>query len=143
MFDIVPGLKRYQMIQNLVKKALENEPTLLPHLRYAKIKHNVLFFVFNHPSLKQEFEYKKENVLNALRMAYKERIRAYKEENVVFSQIRAAVVFGPQQMQETRKTDNKFAERARGEFKNLAKNPVIFGKFEEIRAAIKSAHTLA
>lgn len=137
MFN-VPGLKRYQMIQNLAKQALSHEPTLLEALRYAKIKHNVLFFVFNHPALKQEFEYKKENVLNALRVAYKQSLREYKQEEIIFREIKAASVYKKDKKQ-IKKQTMEFTERSKGEFKNLAKNPAVFSKFEEIRKVIEGA----
>lgn len=133
---MIQGFKRYKLLQTFAGVGLDGTNLSL-QLRYAKIKWKTLFFVFENPAHKQEFEYKKERILQNLRAFY----RYYKADiqglNISFEKIAAAVVFVQKKEQPKPMKQIQYKELSKGTFKNICKNLEIYTKFEEIRKIIK------
>ncbi len=137
--ELIPGFERYKKLQKLAEIGLEGTP-LKPFFRYAKIKGDVLFFVFNHPNAKLEFKYKKEQIKGNMRGFYKENLHELKSLKIVFRDVAAVFV----QEQERRKTDKTnasktpvYTERARGTFETKCSDKRLEELFLEAKKMVK------
>lgn len=130
------GMERYKAIQNIATVGLEGL-TLSSLFRYAKIKGNVLFFVFKHPNAKFEFGYKKEDIKAKMRGYYslfKEDLKTY---NVVFKDIEACVIAEPKSEEPVKAAPLIYGERSTGNFEVRCSDPKLASLFEEIKKTIK------
>lgn len=136
MKELVVGMERYRTIQKIATSGLEGLP-LSSLFRYAKIKGNVLFFVFKHPNAKFEFAYKKEDIKVKMRGYYslfKEELKAH---NVLFNDIQACVIAEPPKEPEPKKTTLEFKERSLGNFEIACSDPRLRALFQDIQKTIK------
>jgi hypothetical protein len=130
---MIPGGERYLAIQELARFGLNLNMQKL--FKYAKIKGNLLIFVFSHPAGLQEFRLGEEIVKTRMRMYYKEHLSAMKEHGIVFERIHGAVFFVKDEVKQPQ-SEKHFVERATGNFHigckgNLAK------LFEEVKTLIR------
>jgi len=116
--------------------------SLLPkHLRDSILfmyrKNRTLFFVLNHPGIKMEFNYKV-TLINSLLNKIKEVDK--KCSDLEIENIKSFVSNRIHQNDSPSKKQTLplYKERAKGEFKNLAKNEDIRKILEEIRKTIKN-----
>jgi len=101
---------------------------------YAYLKGETLYFVFNHPGAKQEFHNTLDSIKDALIM------RAKACDNFNFNDVKAYSTFTPPQKKEFKATPLvKYYERARGNFKNTQKDPLLQEEFEKIRHLIQNS----
>lgn len=133
----IPGLERYAHLQKMAKGALDG--VLLVRLRYAKIKGETLYFVFGHESMKMEFRYKKEHILERLREYYRANAKELRHVNITFKKIEAAVVVPPKAEIHMPKRVEKeeFAERATGNFEIRCRDERHAKLFRDIQQSIK------
>lgn len=130
------GMERYKAIQNIATVGLEGL-TLSTLFRYAKIKGNVLFFVFKHPNAKFEFGYKKEDIKAKMRGYYSLFKEDLKANNVVFKDIEACVIAEPKKEPEPKKSTVDFKERSTGSFEVRCSDPALKALFEDIKKTIR------
>lgn len=129
------GLERHRAIQKISTVGLEGL-ALSALFRYAKIKGNVLFFVFKHQSAKFEFEYKKENIKTKMRGYYSTFSKELKANGVIFTDIRAVVITAPKQ--EVQKPKPLiYSERSTGNFEIGCHDPKLRELFASIQQTIK------
>jgi len=97
-------------------------------INFAYIKDNTLYFVFNHPAGKQEFDNNIQNIKSALKFA-----PPIECEGLNIEDIRAFVTHTPKTKQVVLKEDTKqtYPERASGEF-------IIDIKDEKLNSLVKS-----
>lgn len=134
--NFIPNFERYKAIQDIATAGLEGNP-LSSFFRYAKIKGNVLFFVFKHPNAKFEFAYKKEDIKAKMRGYYSTFKEALKANNVVFSDIEAVFIAEPKIEKPKRADPIIYAERSKGEFDTTCSDPKLTAIFEQIKQTIK------
>lgn len=138
MTELLSKIYKVQNIEKLALAGLGGEGgTLVPLFRYAKIKGNILFFVFKHPSARLEFGYKKESIKTTLRTYYKANIDTMKQHNITFGDIGVAVITEKIAIKNEKSDGNTFAEPALGEFVNYCKDEGLRAMFEGIRSMIK------
>lgn len=129
-------MERYKAIQNIATVGLEGL-TLSSLFRYAKIKGNVLFFVFKHPNAKFEFGYKKEDIKAKMRGYYSLYKEDLKANNVLFKDIEACVIAEPKSEEPVKVAPLIYAERSTGNFEIACSDPKLTALFEEIKKTIK------
>ncbi|MDD3344625.1 MAG: hypothetical protein PHR87_13750 [Sulfurospirillaceae bacterium] len=130
------GIERHKAIQNIATVGLEGL-SLSSLFRYAKIKGNVLFFVFKHPNAKFEFAYKKEDIKAKMRGYYSLFKEDLKANNVLFNTIEACVIAEPIKEPEPKKTTLDFVERSGGNFEIACSDPRLRALFQDIQKTIK------
>jgi hypothetical protein len=133
------GVSRYRAIQEIAKAGLEGDENLSRFFRYAKIRGEVLFFVFNHQVAKMEFGYKKESILKRLREHYKNNKKKMAEESIIFRRVEAIVVF-EMKKEEPKREPERCKERAKGDFENRFRDEKLQKTLEAIRSIIKARH---
>lgn len=136
MTELINGMERYRCIQDIAKAGLEGV-SLSSLFRYAKIKGNVLFFVFRNDAAKFEFKYKKEHILEQMRAFYKANKERLQNAHIVFKQIEACVIAEPIKEPEPKKTTLDFVERSRGNFEIACSDPRLRALFQDIQKTIK------
>ena len=111
---------------------------LPPHLqtmvRFAYVKHKVLYFVLSHPGAKQEFDI----IITAIKTPLK-RYPPQKCSEMSFEDIRAYVSHTPQEVQTEfeRHSEALYEERASGDFSNPVTDEKLHKVIEKIRNTIK------
>jgi len=102
-------------------------------VRFAYVKHKVLYFVLNHPGAKQEFDIIIASIKTPLKLYPPQKCR-----ELEFEDIRAYVSHKPlSQSDETPKeTVPYYEERATGTFENPVKEQRLHNIIEKIRATI-------
>ena len=111
---------------------------LPPHLqtmvRFAYVKHKVLYFVLSHPGAKQEFDI----IITAIKTPLK-RYPPQKCSEMSFEDIRAYVSHAPQETQTEfeRHSEPLYEERASGDFSNPVTDEKLHRVIEKIRNTIK------
>ena len=130
------GMNRYKTIQAIATVGLEGL-ALSSLFRYAKIKGNVLFFVFKHPNAKFEFGYKKEDIKTKMRGYYSTFKRELKAYDVIFNDIQAVVIAEPQEVLHVKPTTLIYGERSTGEFEIACTDPKLRELFASIQKTIK------
>lgn len=133
--NFIPNFERNKAIQNIAIAGLEGL-TLSVLFRYAKIKGNVLFFVFNNPTIKKEFECKKEDIKTKMRGYYSAHKEALKANNIVFNDIFFAFIAEPKGEKPNRADPLIYAERSKGNFDTACSDPKLTAIFEEIKQTI-------
>lgn len=131
------GMGRYKTIQAIAKAGLEGL-TLSSLFRYAKIKGNVLFFVFKHPNAKFEFGYKKEDIKTKMRGYYSLFKEDLKANNVFFKEIEACVIAEPKEVLHVKPTTLIYGERSTGDFDITCTDPKLRELFASIQQTIKA-----
>lgn len=126
-------IENYNKVQSFAKEGLKKQSPLANSFRYAKIKHNTLFFVFDSHIAKSEFKYKKEGIKEALRAVHK----SFKEDLKPFKEIEAVVIFKAKTELKVESKKQVYIERSTGAFKNSTKDADIHKRLEEIRAIIR------
>ncbi|MDD4506214.1 MAG: hypothetical protein PHE60_07580 [Sulfurospirillaceae bacterium] len=129
------GIERRKTIDAIAKAGLEGL-ALSSLFRYAKIKGNVLFFVFKHQTAKFEFAYKKEDIKAKMRGYYSLFKEDLKANNVLFNTIEACVIAEPKKEPVTKSTVD-FKEQSRGEFEIACSDPALRALFKDIQKTIK------
>ncbi len=131
------GINRYKTIQAIANVGLEGL-ALSSLFRYAKIKGNVLFFVFKHPNAKFEFGYKKEDIKAKMRGYYSLFKEDLKANNVVFKDIEACVIAEPKEALHVKPTTLIYNERSTGDFEIACADPKLRELFASIQKTIKA-----
>ncbi|MGB2552939.1 hypothetical protein ACPF04_07135 [Campylobacter sp. MOP51] len=107
-------------------------------IAFCYVKNSILFFALKHPLGLQEF--KRDSNINMLKGLLK--IYASANEGSILGQISDIKFFVTKNLRfsATPKIPKKqiYIEKSKGKFINLAKNPQIHAKFENIREAIRS-----
>lgn len=136
LFVLYAGMERYRAIQNIATVGLEGL-TLSSLFRYAKIKGNVLFFVFKHPNAKFEFGYKKEDIKAKMRGYYSLFKEDLKANNVLFKDIEACVIAEPKSEEPVKAAPLVYGERSTGNFEIACSDPALRALFEDIKETIR------
>lgn len=134
--NFIPNFESNKVIQDIVTARLEGKH-LSSFFRYAKIKGNVLFFVFNNPTIKKEFEYKKEDIKTKMRGYYSAHKEALKANNVVFNDIVFVFIAEPKVEKPKRAAPLIYVERSKGIFDTACSDPRLIVIFEEIKQTIQ------
>jgi hypothetical protein len=135
----IPGGERWLNIQEVAKAGLRIEESKF--FRYAKIKGNLLVYVFSHPLMMQEFKMRKEAIKTKMRIFYKARSVYYKAIGIVFTDIHAMLLMREEEEKKPSHAPLNFAERATGDFAINCTDPKLRKGFEDIRAIIKKRNT--
>jgi hypothetical protein len=109
-------------------------PPVQKMINFAYFKQNTLFFVFNHPAGKQEFDNSIENIKSALKFHMPDEC-----SDTTVSDIKAFVTHTPKKKQETIKTIKQtYKERSSGEFEINIKDKELNTLVKSIRDIIKN-----
>ncbi|WP_457746462.1 hypothetical protein [Sulfurimonas sp.] len=124
-------LTRYECIDKI--KSLFSAP-LQKMIKFAYIKNHTLFFVLNHPGAKQEFD----NNIQSIKSALKFVTPSECEENTI-QDIKAFVTHTPikQEKFEYTTSQEKYTERAKGEFEIKVTDPKLKTLLLHIKKIIK------
>ena len=132
-----PSMKKYEQMR-CYDKLLSLLPKNFTHMvRFLYTKDETLFFVFNHPSAKMEFNYKRSLIKSLLSQI----ILHFPEcECLHVKDIQCFVTNKPQteEIPESKNSDIFYEERAEGDFENSCDDSKLRTLFEEIRKAIQS-----
>ena len=132
-----PSMKKYEQMR-CYDKLLSLLPKIFTHMvRFLYTKDETLFFVFNHPSAKMEFNYKRSLIKSLLSQI----ILHFPEcECLHVKDIQCFVTNKPQteEILESKNSDIFYKERAEGDFENSCDDSKLRTLFEEIRKAIQS-----
>ena len=132
-----PSMKKYEQMR-CYDKLLSLLPKNFTHMvRFLYTKDETLFFVFNHPSAKMEFNYKRSLIKSLLSQI----ILHFPEcECLHVKDIQCFVTNKPQTeaILESKNSDIFYKERAEGDFENSCDDSKLRTLFEEIRKAIQS-----
>lgn len=132
-----PSMKKYEQMR-CYDKLLSLLPKNFTHMvRFLYTKDETLFFVFNHPSAKMEFNYKRSLIKSLLSQI----ILHFPEcECLHVKDIQCFVTNKPQteEILESKNSDIFYKERAEGDFENSCDDSKLRTLFEEIRKAIQS-----
>ncbi|PZT47245.1 hypothetical protein B6S12_10090 [Helicobacter valdiviensis] len=133
--NIFLELEKRQALTDLVFSALDNLKTLVKRVDLREInQRKVCVIVFNHQVGLNEFKYKEEQILNKMRILYKERNL---KDWLSFSKVLAEVSFKPT-LKETKKQEKQtYKERATGNFEIKCKNTELAEYFKRIQNIIK------
>ena len=132
-----PSMKKYEQVR-CYDKLLSLLPKNFTHMvRFLYTKDETLFFVFNHPSAKMEFNYKRsliKSLLSQIILHFPECACLHVKD------IQCFVTNKPQteEIPESKNSDIFYEERAEGDFENSCDDAKLKSLFEEIRKAIQS-----
>ncbi len=126
-------LAQYECIRS-VRKLFP--PHLQKMILYGYIRNGILFFVFNHPGAKQEF--------NIIIESIKAPLKAYPPktcQSYPFNDIKAFVTHKPVHKTEQRSdAELTYTERSEGTFANPAQDQRLHRLIEKIRQTIQNHH---
>lgn len=128
-------------IQNIrcVRAIVANFPkSLTDDIKFFYIKDGVLFFVVTSSVCRQELTYKKDLFMSLLRMYRKSDPERF---NLELRDIKIKLSYKDLSQKPPAKPEIPYAERARGDFKNIVKDKKLHKIFEEIKALIKYARS--
>lgn len=132
-----PSMKKYEQMR-CYDKLLSLLPKNFTHMvRFLYTKDETLFFVFNHPSAKMEFNYKRSLIKSLLSQI----ILHFPECTCLHvKNIQCFVTNKPQteEILESKNSDIFYEERADGIFENGCDDAKLRSLFEDIRKAIQS-----
>ncbi|WP_373069549.1 hypothetical protein [Sulfurimonas sp.] len=112
-------------------------PPVQKMINFAYFKQDTLFFVFNHPAGKQEFDNSIENIKSALKFHMPDEC-----SDTTVSDIKAFVTHTPKIKQEAPKVvQQTYKERSSGEFEINIKNKELNDLVKSIRDIIKNNDT--
>lgn len=124
-------LSQFKCIQSVQKLF---PPRLQKMIRYGYIRNDILFFVFTHPGAKQEFDIIAESIKTPLKSHPPASCR-----DCSFTDIKTFVSHKPLPRHETdRKPQERYKERAAGNFTNSVSNEKLHDIIENIRALINA-----
>jgi cell division GTPase FtsZ len=125
-FSKLDNLRYFNNIKESIPKKLSE------NIEFMYIKNRTLFFVFNHPAMKQEFEYKK--------VAIKKVIDILQSSGKIMLDIDDIKSFVTNRVKEidSIRTEYRFDEISKGEFENRIKDENIAKILEEIRESINA-----
>lgn len=132
-----PSMKKYEQMR-CYDKLLSLLPKNFTHMvRFLYTKDETLFFVFNHPSAKMEFNYKRSLIKSLLSQIL---VHFPECECLHVKDIQCFVTNKPQteEILESKNSDIFYKERAEGDFENSCDDSKLRTLFEEIRKAIQS-----
>lgn len=132
-----PSMKKYEQMR-CYDKLLSLLPKNFTHMvRFLYTKDETLFFVFNHPSAKMEFNYKRSLIKSLLSQIL---LHFPECECLHVKDIQCFVTNKPQDDEtlESKSSDIFYEERADGIFENRCDDAKLQALFEEIRKAIQS-----
>lgn len=130
----IPGLQKYKLMQRMAQSGLDG--ALKARFRYAKIKGETLFFVFGHESMRMEFRYKKEEILQRLREFFKSHKTHLTDTGVIFKKIEAVIIRERPDARDARK-EVHFNEQSTGAFEINIQDERTRAVMLEIRDIIK------
>ncbi|WP_229855189.1 hypothetical protein [Candidatus Sulfurimonas marisnigri] len=112
-------------------------PPVQKMINFAYIKNNTLFFVFNHPVGKQEFDNNIQSIKSALNFHMPEECKNC--EDSLFTDIKAFVTHSPKKpMQEFKEVKQVYKERASGNLHVEIKNEKLNALVRSIQEIIKA-----
>jgi len=132
-----PSMKKYEQMR-CYDKLLSLLPKNFTHMvRFLYTKDETLFFVFNHPSAKMEFNYKRSLIKSLLSQIL---LHFPECQCLHVKDIQCFVTNKPQteEILEPRNSDIFYEERADGAFENGCDDAKLRALFEDIRKAIQS-----
>ncbi len=141
--QIISHLKSQPYLKNLKQLDCYNEMLLLlpkslsKHVRFIYHKNDTLFFVLEHPSIKMEFNYKR----NLIKSILNKFVEFHPECSFMANkEIKAFVTNKPKQNYYNFLTDRKvlYKERSSAKFKNFAEDKELKKLFEAIRETINA-----
>jgi len=127
-----PKLKEAEAIRKLSAALGEK---MLKMFDYGAVQGDTLVCYFNHPAVLMEFDSKKSEIIERMKVIWKE--EKLKQGVIKFKQIRAAVKAKPAPK---RKRKEPYQDRATGNFDINVKDDALRRKFESIRKTIKEGH---
>jgi len=132
-----PSMKKYEQMR-CYDKLLSLLPKNFTHMvRFLYTKDETLFFVFNHPSAKMEFNYKRSLIKSLLSQIF---LHFPECECLHVKDIQCFVTNKPQteEIPESKNSDIFYKERAEGMFENSCNDSKLRTLFEDIRKEIQS-----
>ncbi len=135
MNEIISHIKKIPEFKRInTSSIIEEFISILPlklkkGVKFAYIKRQTLYFVLSHPVYKMEFEYNKADIKSLLNKS--------KFEDV--NDIAFFVTNKIERKAKVQKAEPLYKERSNGIFQNLANNPKLHEKFENIRSVIKDS----
>ncbi|BCD67670.1 hypothetical protein [Nitratiruptor sp. YY09-18] len=130
---LFPQKKRF-----FTQKCLNKLISLLPssfkeHILYAYTKGNILYFVFDHPAFKMEFNYSKKDINDILKI-----LRSHDPycSDLCVKDLRAYYKFLPREEKKIKKIC-RYTEKAQGDFEIATTNKELQEIFQKIKDAIK------
>lgn len=132
-----PSMKKYEQMR-CYDKLLSLLPKNFTHMvRFLYTKDETLFFVFNHPSAKMEFNYKRsliKSLLSQIILHFPECACLHVKDIQCFVTNKSQT----EEILESKNSDIFYKERADGVFENACDDAQLRSLFEEIRKAIQS-----
>ena len=115
-------------------------PKFKDHILYIYQKNSILYFVFNHPAFRAEFNYNKKHINEILKLA-KQKIQEC--QALTFTQIRAYDKFIPPKVELTPPSSQCYSERAKGDFVIYPKNKELSLLLSKIKEQIQKNGSFA
>ncbi len=133
----LPSMKKVHSQHCIEQTLLLLPPGIQSRIRFSYIKNNVLFFVFNHPGAKMEFD----NIIKSIKKPLKEMMSICNPE-ISLSDIKAFVSHKPVQEAVSKpQTVVHFTEQSHATFENHFEDENLHKLFEEIRKIIHDRDT--
>jgi precorrin isomerase len=125
-FDKLNNLDSFNIIKTNLPKSLSNS------IEFMYLKNSTLFFVFNHPAFRHEFEYKKESI--------KKVIDILKKNNKIELDISDVKSFVTNKIKEEKieRQQEIYQELSNAEFENRIQDENLAKILEEIRESINA-----
>lgn len=135
-----PSLKKYKQVHCFEQFLALLPPSFTQWVKFLYIKNNTLFFVFNHPCAKMEFNYKR-NLIKSLLSQFNLHMPESSLNGV--TSIECFISNQPDEPlpQEIISSTLVYEERAEGSFQNNAKDAKLYALFETIRQKILDEHS--
>lgn len=112
-------------------------PPIQKMINFAYIKNRTLFFVFNHPVGKQEFDNSIQSIKSALKFLMPQECKECSEN--LFDDIKAFVTHTPKKVQETKsEIQQAYQERSSGNFEINIRDEKLSSLIRSIQEIIKS-----
>lgn len=125
-----PKMKQHDAIDKLADALPE---PLLKGFRYGELRGTVLVLHFTHPGHLNEFRIRKDEILEKMRVIYKEQ----ELKGVIsFKDVKAEQRYQPPPKEQSEQS-LEFEDRSWGDFENTQTNPELHRIFESIRTKIK------
>lgn len=133
--NIFLEIKKRKALEDLVFSALEALKNQVKRVDLREInQRKVCVIVFNHQVGLNEFKYKEAQILNKMRILYKERNL---KDLLSFSKVLAEVSFKPTLKEAGKQEKQSYKERATGNFEIQCEDLELAGYFKRIQNIIK------
>jgi precorrin isomerase len=126
-FDKLSNIEQFATIKESLPK------TLASNIEFLYIKNSILFFVFRHPAMKMEFEYKKDSIKMILEI-----LKKNSRIDIDVTDIKAFVTNRVQEEEKIEIKPQLYTEQSSAEFENHIKDEKLHKIFEEIRESINA-----